>query len=42
MLADAVDNHVRYEERELFRTLKIVLTEEQLKEIGNKLQTAGQ
>ena len=41
MLADAVDNHVRYEERELFPHLENMLTEEQLKEIGNKLQTAA-
>ena len=41
MLADAVDNHVRYEERELFPHLENILTEEQLKEIGSELQTAG-
>ena len=41
MLADAVDNHVRYEERELFPHLENVLTEEQLKEIGSKLQTTA-
>lgn len=41
MLADAVDNHVRYEERELFPHLENMLTEEQLKEIGRKLQTAA-
>ncbi|HEX5154864.1 MAG TPA: hemerythrin domain-containing protein [Parafilimonas sp.] len=41
MLADAVDNHVRYEERELFPHLENMLTEEQLKEIGSKLQTAA-
>lgn len=41
MLADAVDNHVRYEERELFPHLEKMLTEAQLKEIGSKLQTAA-
>lgn len=40
-LADAVDNHVRYEERELFPQLESILTEEQLKDIGDKLQAAG-
>lgn len=39
MLADAVDNHVRYEERELFPHLENILIEEQLKEIGSKLET---
>jgi len=41
ILADAVDNHVRYEERELFQHLENILTEQQLKEIGSKLQTAA-
>lgn len=41
MLADAVDNHVRFEERELFPHLENMLTEEQLKEIGSKLETAA-
>jgi len=41
MLADAVDNHVRYEERELFPHLENMLTEEQLKDVGIKLQTAA-
>ena len=41
ILADAVDNHVRYEERELFQHLENILTEQQLKEIGGKLQTAA-
>lgn len=41
-LADVVDNHVRYEERELFPHLENILTGEQLKEIGSRLQaTAG-
>ena len=33
-LADTVDNHVRYEERELFPHLEEVLTTNQLEEIG--------
>ena len=41
MLANAVDDHVRYEERELFPHLENMLSEEQLKEIGNKLETAA-
>lgn len=40
-LADAVDNHVRYEERELFPHLENILTTDQLTVIGNKLQTAS-
>ena len=41
ILAEAVDNHVRYEERELFQHLENILTEQQLKEIGSKLHTAA-
>ncbi|HEY6956445.1 MAG TPA: hemerythrin domain-containing protein [Flavisolibacter sp.] len=37
-LADAVDAHVRYEERELFPHLEKVLTEAQLEAIGNRLK----
>jgi hemerythrin-like domain-containing protein len=40
-LADVVDNHVRYEERELFPHLENILTGEQLKEIGSRLQAAA-
>jgi hemerythrin-like domain-containing protein len=36
-LADAVDNHVRYEERELFPQLEKILSEEQLNTIGHQL-----
>jgi len=36
-LADAVDSHVRFEERELFPHLEKVLTEEQLENIGKQL-----
>lgn len=36
-LADTVDNHVRYEERELFPHLEKVLTDEQLKNIGKQI-----
>jgi hemerythrin-like domain-containing protein len=36
-LADTVDNHVRYEERELFPHLEKVLTDEQLDSIGKQL-----
>lgn len=36
-LADMVDNHVRYEERELFPHLEKVLTSEQLDTIGEQL-----
>ena len=36
-LADIVDNHVRYEERELFPHLESVLTDEQLNIIGKQL-----
>ncbi len=36
-LADTVDNHVRYEERELFPHLEKVLTDEQLESIGKQL-----
>ncbi len=38
-LADTVDNHVRYEERELFPHLENVLTTEQLDNIGKQLAT---
>jgi hypothetical protein len=37
-LADMVENHVRYEERKLFPHLENILTEDQLKQIGNELQ----
>ena len=36
-LANLVDEHVRYEERELFPHIENSLTREQLKEIGKKL-----
>ena len=36
-LADTVDNHVRYEERELFPHLEKLLTGEQLENIGKQL-----
>ena len=39
-LADTVDSHVRYEERELFPHLENELTENQLKQIENELQHA--
>jgi hemerythrin-like domain-containing protein len=38
MFADAIDDHVRYEERELFPHLEKTLTETQLEYIGNQLQ----
>lgn len=37
-LADTVDDHVRYEERELFPYLEEVLTDEQLEQIGKLIQ----
>ncbi|HTM94001.1 MAG TPA: hemerythrin domain-containing protein [Flavisolibacter sp.] len=37
-LADAVDTHVRFEERELFPHLETVLTEAQLEAIGAQLK----
>jgi hemerythrin-like domain-containing protein len=37
MLADTVDNHVRYEERQLFPHLEKILTAEQLDNIGRQL-----
>lgn len=37
ILADTVDNHVRYEERELFPHLEKVLTDEKLDSIGKQL-----
>jgi hemerythrin-like domain-containing protein len=37
-LANTVETHVRYEERELFPHLENVLTEDQLKQIGEALQ----
>ncbi|MEO6915590.1 MAG: hemerythrin domain-containing protein [Chitinophagaceae bacterium] len=37
ILADTVDSHVRYEERELFPHLEKVLTDEQLDDIGKKI-----
>lgn len=37
-LADMVDKHVRYEERELFPYLETALTAEQLEAIGKQLQ----
>jgi len=37
-LADAVDQHVRYEERELFPHLEKILTEAQLSSIADKLK----
>lgn len=39
-LADAVDAHVRYEERQLFPHLEKVLTEKQLEAIGEQLKQA--
>ncbi len=36
-LADLVDAHVRYEERELFPHLELILTNEQLEGIGKQL-----
>lgn len=36
-LADAVDNHVRYEERILFPHLEVLLSEKQLDNIGNHI-----
>ncbi|MDH7460082.1 hemerythrin domain-containing protein [Chitinophagaceae bacterium 26-R-25] len=36
-LADAVDNHIRYEERELFPYLETAFTPEQLMKIGEQL-----
>lgn len=36
-LADAVDNHIRYEERELFPYLETTFTPEQLIKIGERL-----
>lgn len=38
LLADMVDNHVRFEERELFPHLERNLTEEQLEKIGAELK----
>jgi len=38
ILADAIDDHVRYEERELFPHLEKILTETQLEHIGKQLQ----
>ncbi|MFT3903482.1 MAG: hemerythrin domain-containing protein [Niabella sp.] len=37
-LADLVDKHIRYEERELFPHLESTLTAEQLTEVGAQLQ----
>jgi hemerythrin-like domain-containing protein len=37
-LADMVDNHVRYEERELFPHMEKVLSEEQLESIGKQIE----
>lgn len=37
-LADDVDNHVRYEERELFPHLEKILSDEQLQNIGDSLE----
>ncbi|RYZ62650.1 MAG: hemerythrin domain-containing protein [Chitinophagaceae bacterium] len=37
LLADTVDAHIRYEERELFSYLESSLTQVQLEEIGRKL-----
>ena len=37
-LADAVESHVHYEERELFPHLENILTENQLQNIGRQLQ----
>ena len=36
-LANLIDDHIRYEERELFPHLEKVLSEKQLEEIGRKL-----
>jgi hemerythrin-like domain-containing protein len=36
-LADMVDNHVRYEERELFPHMEKILTEDQLEAIGKQI-----
>lgn len=38
LLADTVEKHIRYEERELFPHLETVLSHAQLKEIGDTLQ----
>ncbi len=38
-LADTVDNHVRYEERELFPYLEELLSSDQLEEIGRQMNT---
>ena len=37
-LADTVDNHVRYEERELFPHLEKILSNDQLAEIGQLMK----
>jgi hemerythrin-like domain-containing protein len=37
-IADAVENHVRYEERELFPHLEKVLTQDQLESIGKQIE----
>ena len=37
-LADSVETHVRYEERQLFPHLEKILTEKQLKFIGEQLK----
>ncbi|MBV4357522.1 hemerythrin domain-containing protein [Pinibacter aurantiacus] len=39
-LVDAVDNHIRYEERELFPYLETTFTPEQLVKIGEQLNAA--
>jgi hemerythrin-like domain-containing protein len=39
-LADAVDNHIRYEERELFPYLEATFTNDQLIKIGGQLNEA--
>lgn len=39
-LADAVDHHIRYEERELFPYLEATFTPEQLLRIGEQLNAA--
>jgi hypothetical protein len=39
-LADEVDNHIRYEERELFPHLEAAFTQEQLIKIGEQLNAA--
>jgi len=41
-LANLVDDHVRYEERELFPHIENSLTDEQLEAIGKKLNTSQQ